>query len=320
MDVAAKADPYHDIPCFVVHTDCRDQVNSLCWWLLSLFISDGPFLFPEQWSQSWSVPKRIHQHLRMLSLLSPTFAELWRSWRGPCHVRLNLIKLLDQCLLNHAQTLTESANFLLLSCGRTGMGYEKGAFCQRVTPITCTVAPCVLCCWPNHLIHVTITRLTPQRFHPDKAGGCGVMLLGLFVDSNDHWPNDVMSHLSHHWPSPLFDRLTSTSTWYPSSPIQWCPQCAWEFLCSGGQGAIAEDDRSPMICVKPLPETSRHIVMQAWLPPSTTRMEPQAVFFYRFFVAPQYVQDRRIEAISFASTQNNSRNFFISSTHFLQLR
>ena len=43
-------------------------------------------------------------------------------------------------------------------------------------------------------------------------------------------------------------------------------------------------------------------------------------FFFRFFVAPQYVQDRRIEAISFASTQNNSRNVFISSTHFLQLR
>ena len=39
MDVAAT-DPYHDIPCFVVQTDCRDQVNSLCWWLLSLFISD----------------------------------------------------------------------------------------------------------------------------------------------------------------------------------------------------------------------------------------------------------------------------------------
>lgn len=38
-----------------------------------------------------------------------------------------------------------------------------------------------------------------------------------------------------------------------------------------------------MICVKPLPETSRHIVMQAWLPPSTTRMELQACFFKIFW-------------------------------------
>lgn len=177
-------------------------------------------------------------------------------------------------------------------------GLWERCLCQRVTPITCTVAPCVLCCWPNHLIHVTITRLTHNGFILTRPVGvvscCWDCLLPQMIIGQTMWclicPITDLHHFLTHLP---------TSTWYPSSPIQWCLNVhansvlRWTRCdCWGWQ--------SPMICVKPLPETSRHIVMQAWLPPSTTRMELQAGFF-RFFVAPQYVQDRRIEAISFAS-------------------
>lgn len=110
---------------------------------------------------------------------------------------MNLIKLLDQCLLNRAQTLTESANFLLLSCGRTGWVMRKVPLPESDSDHMhrCAMCAMLLTQPPDPRDDYSADA---QRFHPDKAGGCGVMLLGLFVDSNDHWPNDVMSHLSHH--------------------------------------------------------------------------------------------------------------------------